>query len=95
MSQQKSNQKETVNHGSNILRNEAYSTNAESICLFSIRSTQYKMKSGGRFRKRNFKNPKWKFYKVILKGSPNQIHLIFEINLGKSRIRPRTTLDFQ
>ena len=75
MSQQKFNQKETVNHDSNILRNEAYSTNAESICLFSIRSTQYKMKSGGWFRKRNFKNPKWKFHKVMFKDTP----LIWEL----------------
>ena len=30
-----------------------------------------------------------------IKGSSNTIHFIFEINVGKSRIRHRTTLDFE
>ena len=30
-----------------------------------------------------------------IKGSSDTIHFIFEINVGKSRIRHRTTLDFE
>ena len=32
--------------------------------------------------------------KIIFKGSPYSSHFIFEIKLGKRRIRHRTTLDF-